>query len=63
MNVQDLNNLANIYNALRTVQTCDKSTIMMGKCLEAFEEFLSEKQEEFQQSLKEQKETNNQKEE
>lgn len=46
MNKQDLLFLNDLHQALRTVTTSDRSTIVMGKCLEALENFLNMKQQE-----------------
>lgn len=46
MDKQDFIFLSDLHQALRTITTSDRSTIVMGKCLEALENFLITKQEE-----------------
>lgn len=56
MNNQDFMFLKDLYQALRTITTSDRSTIVMGKCLEALESFLTEKQAELIQQNENNKE-------
>ena len=56
MNNQDFIFLKDLYQALRTITTSDRSTIVMGKCLEALENFLAEKQAELIQQQENSKE-------
>lgn len=56
MSSQDFMFLKDLHQALRTITTSDKSTIVMGKCLEALEGFLLEKQAELIQQKENSKE-------
>lgn len=46
MNNQDIKILTDILNALSYIPTQGKNTVIMGKCLEALEGFILDKQEE-----------------
>lgn len=49
MTINDLNYLSKIYNTLIMVKTSGEDTVIMGKCLESFQDFLinaSKKEEE-----------------
>lgn len=41
MTMLEATQLSNIYNTLLQIKTSGKDTIIMGKCLEAFEVFLT----------------------
>ena len=40
MNKEQATQLVRIYNTLMTVNTSGKDTVVMGRCLEAFEELI-----------------------
>ena len=42
MNMNEAKQLANIYNNLLLVKTSGEDTMIMGKCLELFQAFLSQ---------------------
>lgn len=42
MNMYEANQLSSIYNTLLMVHTSGQDTKIMGKCLDAFEKFLSQ---------------------
>ena len=42
MNMNEANQLTRIYNTLLLVKTSGEDTILMGKCLETFQTFLSQ---------------------
>ena len=42
MTILEATQLSNIYNTLLQVKTCGKDSVVMGKCLEAFEIFLTQ---------------------
>ena len=42
MNMHEANQLSSIYNTLLMVHTSGRDTKIMGKCLDAFETFLSQ---------------------
>lgn len=48
MNKEQLTYLSQLYNTFCLVNTCGKDTVLMGKCLEAFENFLLEEQKELE---------------
>lgn len=41
MTMLEATQLSNIYNTLLQIKTSGKDTVLMGKCLEAFEIFLT----------------------
>lgn len=56
MTTFEINQLSHIYNALIMIKTSGEDTIIMGKCLESFQNFLinaSKKEEEQQLQNKE----------
>lgn len=44
MTMLEATQLSNIYNTLLQIKTSGKDTVIMGKCLEAFEIFLTNTQ-------------------
>lgn len=42
MNMMEANQLSRIYNTLLLVKTSGQDTKMMGQCLDAFEQFLTQ---------------------
>lgn len=40
MNMNEANQLSRIYNTLMLIKTSGEDSIKMGKCLEAFQQFL-----------------------
>lgn len=53
MELKDLEILVSIYNALNTISTNGKDTVIMGKCLETFENFLLSQQKQIENNKKE----------
>ena len=42
MNMIEANQLSRIYNTLLLVKTSGEDTVIMGRCLDAFQQFLSQ---------------------